>query len=245
MLAGIREGCPMAHPPSEVVQRFRNAVSELDGIFPDDRLTDENVESELRQWLDGTGPPLAWTFSGRVTPDEWFFITTLYGKMTLDGQRTHIRKYFPMLFVGAVNHDIRNFVPSMPEYAGLRTDWMPRRLTRMAEILRLRNQSMAEYAEGLKRLESLATPTNPMPALDAIRQDHKATSWKTLSVFVRDCIGGNCFPIDSRVQKELERHRLPAYERHLVSLSLEIGRNPRQVERMFYRAGGQRGGSKG
>jgi hypothetical protein len=30
-----------------------------------------------------------------VTADEWFFVTTLYGEMTLDGQRTHIRAFFP------------------------------------------------------------------------------------------------------------------------------------------------------
>jgi hypothetical protein len=41
--------------------------------------------------------------------------------------------------------------------------------------------------------------------------------------FVRDCVGGDCFPIDNRVRKELERHRLPSGmdgERLLVSLSL-------------------------
>jgi len=70
---------------------------------------------------------------------------------------------------------------------------------------------------------------------------HQATGWKTLSVLVRDCVGGHCFPIDSRVRKELERHRLPSgteAERLLVSLSLALGRNPRQVARMFYEAGG-------
>ena len=79
---------------------------------------------------------------------------------------------------------------------------------------------------------------NPQPALDPIIRDHRATGWKTLSVFVRDCVGGNCFPIDSRVEKVLRRHGLPADERLLVSLSLELGRNPRELARMFYRAGG-------
>jgi hypothetical protein len=81
-----------------------------------------------------------------------------------------------------------------------------------------------------------------MPALDAIVADHRATGWKTLSVFVRDCVGGNCFPIDTRVKKELARHGLTLDERNerlLVSLSLAMGRNPRQVNRMFYAAGGE------
>ena len=165
--------------------------------------------------------------------------------MTLDGQRTHIRRYFPSLFVKAASRDIRNFEPGMPEYRGLRSAWMSQRLSRMAEILRKRGQSIGDYAEELRRTESLATPVNPMPALDAIIRDHQATGWKTLSVFVRDCVGGNCFPIDSRVLKELERHRLSKDERNLVSLALYIGRNPRQVARMFYQAGGQRAPSIG
>jgi hypothetical protein len=230
----------MANLSPEAVARFRNAVSELDAVFPDDKLFDENAEAQLRQWLDGPDAPLRWAYADRITPDEWFFVTTLYGQMTLKGQRTHIREYFPSLFVRAAKRDIRNFAPKMAEYAGLHSAWMSLRLCRMADILRGRGQSMTEYTEDLRRLESSATPTNPMPALDAIVRDHRAGGWKTLSVFIRDCVGGNCFPIDSRVQKELDRHHLPTDEQHLVSLALAIGRNPRQVARMFYQAGGQR-----
>ena len=101
---------------------------------------------------------------------------------------------------------------------------------------------MGEYVARLQDLERHATPKNPMPALDAIIADHKATGWKTLSVFVRDCVRGNSFPIDSLVRKELLRHGLPDEERDerlLVGLSLEAGRNPRQIARMFYAAGGE------
>lgn len=77
-----------------------------------------------------------------------------------------------------------------------------------------------------------------MPALDAVIADHRAIGWKTLSVFVRDCVGGNSFPIDSRVAKELDRWGLPQDERRLVGLSLEINRNPRHIARMFFAAGG-------
>ncbi len=230
----------MTNAPDATVARFRNAVTALDGLFVGDQLSDENVEAELHKWLDGNEPPLAWSSPDRVTPDEWFFITTLYGEMTLDGQRTHIRKYFPLLFVGAAHRDIRNFVPGMSQYAGLRSGWMAPRLCKMADILRQHGQTMGEYAEDLRYRELSATPADPMPALDAIVRDHKATGWKTLSVFVRDCVGGNCFPIDTRVQKELDKHQLPGDERQLVSLALAIGRNPRQVARMFYQAGGQR-----
>ena len=97
---------------------------------------------------------------------------------------------------------------------------------------------MEEYTAGLRRLENGATPANPEPALEAIIRDHQATGWKTLSVFVRDCVGGHSFPIDSRVEKELNRWGLPVDERKLISLSLEIGRDPKKLARMFYVAGG-------
>jgi hypothetical protein len=112
----------------------------------------------------------------------------------------------------------------------------------MAEILRERDLTMSDYVRHLQDLEKGASPRSPVPALDAMIADHRATGWKTLSVFVRDCVGGDCFPIDSRVRKELAQHGLPhdeRDERQLVSLSLAAGRNPRQVARMFYAAGGE------
>jgi len=225
-------------PSDDMVERFRNAIAGLEARFDSGRLSDENVEAELRAWLDGTDEPLAWSSQDRVTPDEWFFVTTLYGEMTLDGQRSHIRRFFPVLFIEAARRNIRNFVTGMPEFAGLRSRWMSARLCRMGEILRERGITMDDYVTSLQALESEATPTNPMPALDAIIRDHRATGWKTLSVFIRDCVGGAAFPIDSRVQRELERRGLPVDEPQLVSLALTLGCNPRRLARIFYEAGG-------
>jgi hypothetical protein len=226
----------------ETQRRFRIAVGKLDasiGQAPT-RLRDDNTDVELRKWLNDPGPPLARTNpSGAVTPDEWFFITTLYGEMTLDGQRTHIRAFYPALFVAAARRDVRNFVADLPEYAGLRSNWMKRRLATMGQLLRERGITMSEYVERLRAVEARATAADPMPALDAIIHDHHATGWKTLSVFVRDCVGANAFPIDTRVAKELQVAGLPADERLLVSHSLALGRNPRQIARMFYESGGE------
>lgn len=223
----------------ELVDRFETVAERLERSFISKRMADVDTDSELRAWLDGDSEPLPWKERSHVTPDEWFFVTTLYGEMTQDGQRTHIRKYFPMLFVRAADRDIRNFVPAMPEYAGLRSAWMRGRLCRMGKILRERQLSMTNYAAALRSLETGASPDDPMPALDACIRDHRATGWKTLSVFVRDCVGGNSFPIDSRVEKVLRKHDLPIDERELVRLSLAVGRNPRVVARMFYNAGGE------
>ena len=219
-------------------ERFREAVGQLEERYADFRLEDEKTDQELRTWLDGSDQPLVWAGPETVTPDEWFFVSTLYGEMTLDGQRTHIRKYFPLLFVDAARRDMRNFVPGMPEYQGLRSNWMSRRLAKMGEILQDRSMTMAEYTESLRELSLSDSPADPMPALDAIIRDHQASGWKTLSVFVRDCVGGNSFPIDSRVEGELTKHDLPSDERALISACLELGKNPRQIARMFYQSGG-------
>ena len=124
-------------------ERFREAVGQLEERYADSRLEDEKTDQELRTWLDGADQPLDWTGPETVTPDELFFVTTLYGEMTLDGQQTHIRKYFPLLFVDAARRDMRNFVPGMPEYQGLRSNWMSRRLAKMGEILQDRSMTMA------------------------------------------------------------------------------------------------------
>lgn len=225
----------------DLVARFRAAAEELEARYADELLEDVDTDGELRTWLDGNDHPLDWTHLDHVTSDEWLFISTVYGEMTLDGQRTHIRKYYPTLFIDAAHRDVRNFVPDMPEYQGLRSRWMSGRLAKMGAILRDRGITMDDYTDNLREIESTATPDNPMPALDTIIRDHQASGWKTLSVFVRDCVGRNSFPIDSRVEKELSRHSLPVDERQLISLSLAIGRNPRTLARMFYTAGGTEG----
>jgi|SRR5271157_1767788 len=225
----------------ELLARFAAAVEKLDRHFArdPDRLADRNVDDELRRWLDGAGPRLEWS-GQEVTADEWFFITTLYGQRTRDQQRSLIRDYFPR-FVSEARRDVHNLTPEVTRDWELDQAWMKPRLLTMGRILRERDITMRGYVDHLRLIDGKATPKNPMLALDTIVHDHRATGWKTLSVFVRDCVGGNCFPIDSRVGKELERHHLPSdieAERLLVSLSLTMGRNPRQIARMFYEVGG-------
>jgi len=224
-----------------MVESFQTAVGELDSKYQSVswKLADKMAISELHAWLDANDEPLPWSDVKNVTSDEWFFITTLYGEMTLDGQRTHIRRFFKPLFVETAGRDIRGFISNLESYNGLRSSWMKSRLCKMATILRDRGISMDEYVTYLQALDTEATPDNPMPSFDAIIRDHCATGWKTLSVFIRDCVLGNCFPIDSRVEKSLAKWNLPVDERLLVSLCLEIKRNPREIARMFYGDGGE------
>jgi hypothetical protein len=106
----------------------------------------------------------------------------------------------------------------------------------MARILQERDIPMKQYVDELRSLERAASVHNPMPALERIVRDHGATSSKTLSVFVRDCVGGNCFPIDLRVERQLTKYTLPTNERLLVRVCLDLGRNPRHDARLFYEA---------
>jgi hypothetical protein len=186
-----------------------------------------------RTWL---GYDLPWASTG-ITDDEFFFLTNLCGTMTVEGQRTHMRDFFPR-FVTEVGRDIRRFTKAKVDTWDLRHPWMKKRLVRMADVLSQRDQDMATYTNNLRRLEKSATVVDPMPAFDAIARDHRASGKKTLSIFIRDCVLGNSFPIDSRVQRMLDRYGLPTNERRLVSACLALNHNPRNVARLFYDAGG-------
>lgn len=223
---------------SNLQSRFACTVARLRSQVEAARVNveDEDTETEVRRWLDGVDSPLDWASPG-ITADEWFFVTTLYGTMTLDGQRTHIRKFFPT-FVEQTNRDIRNFRPEMLVDWRLRQPWMKTRLCKMAQVLREKGMTMGAYAGSLGEIERKATSDDPMPALDRIMRDHQAGEGKTLSVFVRDCVKGNCFPIDSRVKAQLEANGLPVNERYLVSLCLSEGLNPRKIARIFYQVSG-------
>lgn len=225
---------PPLNIPTSLLANFEHAAKELAQQVTG--LPDSKADEDLRAWLNGADEPLNWQGRSGVTPDEYFFITTLYGNMNLEGQRTMIRKFFDPLFVRGAKRDIRNFLPEMPGYAGLRSTWMKDRLCMMGAILCRRGISMQQYVEELRALEKHATVENPTPALDRIIGDHKATGVKTLSVFVRDCVGGNCFPIDLRVRRQLEKYKLPLDEALLVRMSLALGQNPRELARIFYQA---------
>jgi len=108
----------------------------------------------------------------------------------------------------------------------------------MTEVLIQGNQTMTAYTDNLRRLEKNATPSDSMPAFDALIRDHGGGGQKTLSIFVRDCVLGNSFPIDSRVTNILQQYQLPADERRLVSAALALDLNARNVARLFYDAGG-------
>jgi len=64
--------------------------------------------------------------------------------MTVDAQRSHIRRFFPLLFVQAADRGIRTFRPGIEAFHGLRSGWMSVRLCRTAQILRDRGLSMPE-----------------------------------------------------------------------------------------------------
>ena len=116
------------------------AVESLDRHFAQapERLADRNVDVELRRWLDGAGPQLDWS-GQRVTADEWFFITTLYGQRTRDQQRSLIRQYFPR-FLSEAARDVRNLTSEVTRDWVLDQEWMKPRLIKMGGILRVSSE---------------------------------------------------------------------------------------------------------
>lgn len=185
----------------ELARVLRHAIDVLRASVPNaDGLRDSEAGEKWRGWL---GTDLPWRSRG-ISEDEWFFTTTLCGTMNLAGQRTHIRAFFPR-FVGACDAQVARCTLELLAPWKLRSPWMKTRLTKMAGLLRRRAITMADYVRELRAIESGATASSPMPALDRLSSDLDAVQAKTLGLFVRDCVIGNCFPIDSRVQGSLQR----------------------------------------
>jgi len=113
--------------------------------------------------------------------------------MNLDQQRTMIRKFFEPLFVQRAKRDIRNFKVSLGGYDGLRYDWMKYRICKMGALLERVAFQWRSTLTDYVALDMNMTPENPMPSLTKIIFDHGAVGVKTLSLFVRDCVRGNCF----------------------------------------------------
>jgi hypothetical protein len=135
-----------------LLARFERAVAVLQEWNGDLFSTDATIDQDIREWLNGQDGPLGWQEPQGITADEYFFITTLYGPMNPEAERTIIRKSFGPLFVQAAKRDIRNFVPKMPEFKGLRYPFMGKRLCRMGEVLRGRSITMEEYVQELRSL---------------------------------------------------------------------------------------------
>lgn len=122
----------------ELVKRFQVTVRDIErrlGPNGSRRLADGSVEKDYRTWLDGGDDPLPWS-DKHISADEFFFITTLYGNMTIDQQRAMIRRFFQPLFVWRAKRDMRNFCAKLGGYNGLRAPWMKERLCKMGALLR-------------------------------------------------------------------------------------------------------------
>ncbi|MHB1422199.1 MAG: hypothetical protein ACYC3I_03170 [Gemmataceae bacterium] len=68
-------------------ERFARSVSELtlQVQAASINVEDEDEDAKTRRWLDGSDLPFNWAGPG-ITPDEIFFVTTLYGTMTTNGR---------------------------------------------------------------------------------------------------------------------------------------------------------------
>jgi len=127
--------------PEELRVRYQCAAEALAKRAAGLYSSDATVDQDTRKWLDDAAP-LVWQNAQGITPDEYFFITTLYGPMNSKPQLTVIRKFFGPLFLQAAGHDIGKLVPEMPEFAGLPWPYMKPRLCKMGRFLRSSGISM-------------------------------------------------------------------------------------------------------
>ncbi len=67
---------------AQLLARYRSAAEVLQEWNGDLFSTDAIIDQELRLWLNGQDePPLDWQRPQGISPDEYFFVTTLYGPM--------------------------------------------------------------------------------------------------------------------------------------------------------------------
>jgi len=93
---------------SQLTESFMRAVEALEHRFRSYHLADADAAIAVHAWLDGingSDRPLPWADPTSLTADEWFFVTTLNGRMTVWGQRAHIRSFFEPLFVRAARRN--------------------------------------------------------------------------------------------------------------------------------------------
>lgn len=135
------------------------------------------------------------------------------------------------IFVSEYGSDIRNirteddcrklgYYPKLVPYG-----WLPT----LAKYLREEKLSFAQLLEHMKPLNGIKTKNAFTKVLGI--ESGKA---KRVSVFIRDFLGKNVFPIDSNVEYVLTSLGLPDNEELMVKLCERVNVDPKRFERQLY-----------
>lgn len=135
------------------------------------------------------------------------------------------------IFISKYGSDIRNirttsdckkmgYYPKLVPY-----DWLPN----LARYLKEKGISFSQFLEGLKPLDGIEIRNKFMEILEI--ESEKA---KRISVFIRDFLLKNVFPIDSNVEYVLTSLGLPNDEELMVKLCERTSVDPKRLEKQLY-----------
>lgn len=135
------------------------------------------------------------------------------------------------IFISKYGSDIRNiqtksdcekmrYYPRLVPY-----DWLPK----LAKYLKKKGKSFSQFLDGLKPLDGIETRDKFTEILEI-----KTERAKRVSVFIRDFLRKNVFPIDSNVEYVLASLGLPNHEELMVRLCERASVDPKRFEKQLY-----------
>jgi len=179
---------------------------------------DRRAEDNTRQWLGALAVK---------SPDHWLLTCVCYGPWREERQKEVWQRAGPRFEVN-LGGDIRNIAEHNVRTLGFPFDWQREWLVSLSNYLRKQGKSFEELVKTLPK-DGLEARDELLKALGV-----KGDKSKILSVFVRDCLKRDVFPIDTRVQFLLSTLELPQDERELVRLCQKAEVSPSVLNRMFY-----------
>jgi len=103
--------------------------------------------------------------------------------------------------------------------------WLPK----LSEYLRKENKSFGEFLQDMKDKNGIET-RDKLKSIMGI----KGKEAKRISVFIRDFLKKDVFPIDINVRKMLKSLGLPEYEEMMILLCKNASVDPKKFERLLY-----------
>ena len=198
----------------KVIYERLNFIHNAHGGCEDSRVEDNTIE-----WL---GDPRA-----VKSVDHWLITCICYGPWREERQKEVWQQAGPRFEVD-FEGDIRKVTEDNVSDLGFPLSWQREWLVSLSNYLRNRGMSFGELVRAL--------PEDGLKARDELLEalGVKGKTSKILSVFVRDCLKGDVFPIDTRVNFLLSALELPQDEHGQVRLCQRAEVNPSVLNRMFY-----------
>lgn len=204
----------------ELVEKIEVVYTKLKTICYDHgRSEDRWVEHNTIKWL---GDPTA-----VKSKDHWLITCICYGPWREERQKK-VWQRAGLTFEADFGGDIRNITVDNVRTLGFPFDWQREWLVSLSNYLRNQGISFGDLVKVL--------PEDGLEARDGLLKvlGVKGNLSKILSVFVRDCLKRDVFPIDTRVRSLLSALVLPEDECALVEISRRAHIKPTVLNRMFY-----------